>query len=550
MAEWCVQCGPRLVCRHAPVGPGSRRATRYPVSPRNMVVVQLPRVPPSAWLAFLLCYAVLSINVFHTWAWPIHLRSVGSRRTGSAVALQPGAQPRAPSLLQPDPPRSPPPPAAPLPSPLSKPPPPPPLPPPPSPPSREAAYAAGLPPTGFCVRAGYTPGGVRGTAGELLTTNLNLARARAYCARERECAGFMLRTDAAFGGVDDAVMLTFFRHEPGMDPWSVPLNCDAGWVTFVRSPDCAAADGAARAAGAAIAANITLVTQLTSDRQWMLAELAGRWPGPVVAAVMRFDGEGAPRPLPSGVRERVRIVSFRGQRDAHYPINALRNAAIREVSTPRFMLTDVDLWPSANLAAELGALDPAFLATPRLALVIAAFQPDPRALGLLQRPAGGGVSQDLPDDPASLRACFSQRACSAFKGSPDFADGLQLVPGQHLTTDYVRWWASERRLLPYRVPCFDKTSYEPYMVLPAGGEAAGGAPLLDERFVGYGKNKVQWVQGIRGAGFEFYVLPRGFLLHHPHAMSRSGRKWQRNANNHKEVRAGTIPALDERSARA
>ena len=74
------------------------------------------------------------------------------------------------------------------------------------------------------------------------------------------------------------------------------------------------------------------------------------------------------------------------------------------------------------------------------------------------------------------------------------------------------------------------------MVLPAGEQAVGGAPLLDERYVGYGKNKVQWVQDIRGDGFEFFVLPPGFLLHFPHAMSKSGRRWQKNANNHKEVR--------------
>ena len=104
------------------------------------------------------------------------------------------------------------------------------------------------------------------------------------------------------------------------------------------------------------------------------------------------------------------------------------------------------------------------------------------------------------------------------------------MPGQHLTTDYARWWARAAAALPYRVPCLDKVSWEPYLVLPA---AANATPAFDERFTGYGKNKVQWVQTLRSAGFHFWVLPRGYLLHYPHKMSSSGRKWQMNANDHR-----------------
>ena len=43
-------------------------------------------------------------------------------------------------------------------------------------------------------------------------------------------------------------------------------------------------------------------------------------------------------------------------------------------------------------------------------------------------------------------------------------------------------------------------------------------PLYDERFVGYGWNKVQWIENLRMAGYNFYVFEHGFIIHCPHPM--------------------------------
>jgi len=50
-------------------------------------------------------------------------------------------------------------------------------------------------------------------------------------------------------------------------------------------------------------------------------------------------------------------------------------------------------------------------------------------------------------------------------------------------------------------------------------------PKFDERFLGYGKNKIQWVQHLRFSGFEFHVLPSAYVVHCPHPPSVSRQNW-------------------------
>ena len=41
-------------------------------------------------------------------------------------------------------------------------------------------------------------------------------------------------------------------------------------------------------------------------------------------------------------------------------------------------------------------------------------------------------------------------------------------------------------------------------------------PRFDERFVDYGKNKVQFVSHLRMLGFKYYVLSQSFAVDVPH----------------------------------
>ena len=60
-----------------------------------------------------------------------------------------------------------------------------------------------------------------------------------------------------------------------------------------------------------------------------------------------------------------------------------------------------------------------------------------------------------------------------------------------------------------RVACITSDRYEPFVAL----RKSARTPPFDERFVGYGKNKVQMLVHLRHAGFGFEVLRE------PHAIA-------------------------------
>jgi len=57
------------------------------------------------------------------------------------------------------------------------------------------------------------------------------------------------------------------------------------------------------------------------------------------------------------------------------------------------------------------------------------------------------------------------------------------------------------------------------------------SPYFDERFHGYGKNKVQYMSHLRKDGHQFAVLPEGFLIHNPPPFSESRRNWKGHLQN-------------------
>ena len=148
----------------------------------------------------------------------------------------------------------------------------------------------------------------------------------------------------------------------------------------------------------------------------------------------------------------------------------------------------------------------------------------------------------LPTTIDELRKCTKRAKepnCQVFKHATD----------THHSTNYDKWWGSTS---PERIKCFTSLRrgphlacsprlhprhprghagrYEPYLVV-----RKEGTPLFDERFVGYGKNKIQHVSHLRKIGFAFAVLPRQFLVHVPHPKSTAKNQWVSSYETHKAI---------------
>jgi len=214
--------------------------------------------------------------------------------------------------------------------------------------------------------------------------------------------------------------------------------------------------------------DVTLVSQTSDDRAWMVVHLAKRWGGPISIAIFCVEPEErymqAERRRLAGIARQPgsSVAEVHGKASAGYPVNFLRNTAIARVQTSHFLLTDIDLWPSTDSYNEVLRQGAAFLRQRKLAMVLPAFEYNAGHTDYASSTSRAALARDLPDTFAALRDCMSGAQdpkrtslprCSIFKAHTD----------THLSTDYPRWW---RATWPSLIPCFKSLRYEPYVVVP------------------------------------------------------------------------------------
>jgi hypothetical protein len=314
----------------------------------------------------------------------------------------------------------------------------------------------------------------------------------------------------------------------------------------------------------------TLVTQLSTDRLWLAREICARWQDPIVMVIF-FTNQSIFVDLSVSFTDEMAMAcphvdlvlvvdDSPSNHTTPYPINVFRNLGLEAVKTSHVLVSDADFLPSEDLSEEIdSALQVrenarAQLRTPASelhALVVPVFEYEFLEDRLFAEfPANH--SHLLPRTFDQLQGCLKEGPCSVFHEK-------QFEPG-HSTTQSNLWlqkeWYAQDDEGPRdikRISCLKSLRYEPYMVIrwcPASNvnnseeqlfPPKSVAPLYDERFSGYGLNKIQLVDHVRHLGYDFFVVPQGFLVHAPHEKTNVRAEY---LNGQSELRMQVAHAYD------
>ncbi|NXX98683.1 LARG2 glucuronyltransferase, partial [Centropus bengalensis] len=249
--------------------------------------------------------------------------------------------------------------------------------------------------------------------------------------------------------------------------------------------------------------DVTLVAQLSMDRLQMLEAICRHWAGPISLALYMSDAEAqqflryaqASEVLSARRNVAYHIVYKEGQ---FYPINLLRNVALANTQTPYVFLTDIDFLPMYGLYDYLrNSIQQLELPQRKAALVVPAFETLHYRL-------------TFPKSKAELLSMLDMGSLYTFR--------YHVWPKGHAPTDYAKWRTAT---VPYRVAW--QPDFEPYVVVRRD------CPKYDQRFVGFGWNKVSHIMELDAQEYELLVLPNAFMIHMPHAPSFDISKFRLSA---------------------
>ncbi|XP_052800694.1 xylosyl- and glucuronyltransferase LARGE2s-like [Mya arenaria] len=239
--------------------------------------------------------------------------------------------------------------------------------------------------------------------------------------------------------------------------------------------------------------DVTLVAQLSMDRLQMLETICKHWEGPISLALYMSDAEAqqflryaqGSETLMNRKNIGYHVVFKDGQ---YYPVNYLRNVAMQQVQTEFMFLSDIDFLPMYGLYEYLKiAVSMANMGKERKALVIPAFE--------TQR-----YRFTFPETKEQLLAQLATGELYTFR--------YHVWAKGHAATNYDRW---RNATSPYTAKW--ELDFEPYIAVHKD------IPQFDQRFVGFGWNKVAHIMQLDVEDYEFVVLPNAFMIHMPHAPS-------------------------------
>ncbi|XP_020622312.1 LARGE xylosyl- and glucuronyltransferase 2-like [Orbicella faveolata] len=315
--------------------------------------------------------------------------------------------------------------------------------------------------------------------------------------------GYVTFTDLAVKPIYDSRLLKNHSIEPKqlLEPCQAlskrPLVESGDFLTEILYSACSPTDSDA----------VTLVTQLTFNRINMLKRNLRFWTGPLSIVVyvhledandIDFKKREVQMRLPSPIFSKFSTVSvmviYGKKIGPQYPINRLRNIAVKNVKTQYIFMIDVDFVPSPELETIARNQILKYNETRngtnnKVAFVVPAFDG-----------ARNVNSRDLPQTKEEL--------VKMVKRKKKLAPFRQIEsPLSHSSTNYTKWYHINES---YEVSRY-QDKYEPYLILRLTPEL----PLYDERFTGYGMNKISHV--IELALLRQVTLSLDFIVFSVHA---------------------------------
>ena len=242
----------------------------------------------------------------------------------------------------------------------------------------------------------------------------------------------------------------------------------------------------------------TLVTQLSLDRLDKFHLLLNHWDGPISMAMYGTDAQAWNLTKYMELNEIRRdnlVIHVVYKQGRFYPVNHLRNLALDTTNTPYVFLSDGDFLPIFGLFNHLKKANKMLMTgEKKRALVIPAFN-------------GEGGFQ-YPNNKKELQVQLKQGSVRMFC--------VWCAHQTHGPTNYTVWANATH---PYKVEW--AFHFEPYVVVRRD------VARYDERFVGYGWNKVSQITELKAQGYDFVVLPQVFTIHSPHKRTSDREIWKR-----------------------
>jgi hypothetical protein len=272
--------------------------------------------------------------------------------------------------------------------------------------------------------------------------------------------------------------------------------------------------------------DFTLVTQLSFNRLSMMRQHCERWGDhPISLAIGTTKNlETVQKALSQlGCKNEMITVSLISDfnSEEEYPVNRLRNLAMSHIKTSHAVIIDADFVLSVGLF-EILHMHRATLAADYLnALVIPAFELRKVCEEQTLNCTALHIAM-LPHNKDELLKLY-RGATEVYSNSSSVtqSNGRGNFHG-HASTRYTDWITQPaEQLLP--IECVTSDRYEPYLVV----RHCRALPPFQKVFVGYGQNKITWLQQVRRAGYKFFQTGEGFVIHLPHRKSVSSVKWKK-----------------------